>query len=261
MAKSFYLIFLLSIAAPCLHAMEPSLANLRNAAIWTPLHTAISVGNMEAVKGLLTCGADIEAKTSHEKTPLIFSAEYDKNAIAQFLLEKGAVVNAADKDGSTALHIGCKRGYPEIIETLVLKGATLDTLDKNQKSSLHYALAYKEYADATILVALQKALKKKFDAEIADEGFSLHRACQAENADGLEELVLKGARLDELDKSGNSPLHYAAANTNPVIMNTLLAALKKKTNPEAAQPNQDQVPAAVSLSCSSLPAPGTSNPH
>ena len=72
----------------------------------------------------------------------------------------------------------------------------------------------------------------------------------------IEALVLKGARIDELDKSGNSALHYAAANTNPEMLRTLLAAVKKKADQEKNQLKVEAVAAAAPLLSSSMPMVG-----
>ena len=42
----------------------------------TPLHKAAECGNLEMVKILIQMGADIEAKTEYEQTPLHFSATF-----------------------------------------------------------------------------------------------------------------------------------------------------------------------------------------
>ena len=51
-----------------MHAMEdPKLVNLRNGASWSPLHTAVSVGNEGAVNALLDAGARVDARALPSK--------------------------------------------------------------------------------------------------------------------------------------------------------------------------------------------------
>ncbi|CAN5205554.1 hypothetical protein BH09DEP1_BH09DEP1_1700 [soil metagenome] len=245
---------LLSISSYML-AMEQQpkhLVNIRNTASgWTPLHAAVSVGNKETVSLLLELGADIEAEDLvHNRTPLIFSADFNKAAIAQILLDKGAKVMAADRHKATALHVCCKKGHVEVIEPLILKGASENVLDDTGKNALQYALAYKDYTDGTVMISLQRALKKKCDIENVAQGFALHHACQADSVEDIQALLAKGARIDELDKTGNSAVHYAATNTNPEILKAVLGSVNKKSDSETVL--------AVSLPSASL-APSPNN--
>lgn len=237
---------LLSISV-YLTAMEQpkQLLDLRNGASWTPLHVAVSVGNEESVKVLLESGARIDSRTvPSNRTPLMFSAEHGKNAIASLLLKKGTVVDQTDNDHMTALHIACQKGHCNVVETLVLAGASARMVDRSGNTPFAYALAYKDFSDSSVLVAIQQAMKKKHDVESAAQGFALHRAVQNASIDDIEKLVAEGAKLDELDKAGNSVLHYAAAHTNPEVLRALLAAAKKKNEPSTATP--------VALTSSSL---------
>ena len=74
----------------------------------------------------------------------MFSAEYNKNAIAALLLKKGAIVDQTDNDNMTALHIACKKGHVDLIETLVLAGASpAVTLDFGNTGAVYHAFAIK----------------------------------------------------------------------------------------------------------------------
>lgn len=239
MVKSFssYL-FAFSMSTAYILAMEPQkqLLDLRNGASWTPLHVAVSVGNEESVKALLESGARIDSRTiPTNRTPLMFCAEHGKNTIAALLLKKGTVVDQTDNNHMTALHIACQKGHCDVVETLVLASASLGMMDGSGNLPIAYALAYKDFSDPSVLIAFQKALKKKSDIENEAQGFVLHRACQNATIEEIEKLIAGGAKLDELDKTGNSAIHYAAAHTNPEVLKTLLAAIEKKKT-EAALP-------------------------
>lgn len=76
----------------------------------TPLHYATLANNANAVKLLLSHGADANAKDSVEgNTPLIIAAGKGFKEVAEALLARGADVNVADKMGTPltwALHTG-----------------------------------------------------------------------------------------------------------------------------------------------------------
>lgn len=232
-----HLILLVSVSMT-IFAMEQDkqLVNCKNAASWTPLHTAASLGNVEQVKGLIDFGAIVDATDGSHKTPLLLSAEMGKLAVAQTLLARGAHLNAADNKGIMPIHASCINGHCDMVALLMEKGASALSTDSSNKSALEYALGFKNFTDSSVLVSIQAAMKKKHDAESAAQGCALHRAVQNANIDEIEKLVAEGAQLDELDKVGNSAFHYAAAHTNPEVLKTLLAAITKKSQPSTVIP-------------------------
>ena len=248
-------LFVLSISATCIHAMEQQkqLLEQRNGASWTPLHIAVSVGNQAGVEALLESGARIDSRAlPYDRTPLMFSAEHNKVAIASTLLKKGAIVDQTDKGRMTALHIACQKGHCDMLEPLIMAGASVAaTAAFDGMSAAFYAFAYKDHSDPSVIIALQKAVKKRQDTEAAAQGFALHRACQTDSIEEITKLLREGARIDELDKTGNSALHYAAANTNPEIIKAVLASVTKKEG-ETALP--------VSLPSASLAASQNGHP-
>ena len=62
---------------------------------------AAKEGNIEAVKQHLTAGADVNAKTENEWTPLHEAARSGRKEIAELLIDKGADVNAKNRGGQT----------------------------------------------------------------------------------------------------------------------------------------------------------------
>ncbi|WP_291115227.1 ankyrin repeat domain-containing protein [Flavobacterium sp. UBA6135] len=68
----------------------------------TPLCIAISKGELDVVKKMVSYGADVNEKTNG-MTPLMYAARYNQTEIMEFLMEKGADVKAKCKNGFTAL--------------------------------------------------------------------------------------------------------------------------------------------------------------
>lgn len=68
----------------------------------TPLGTAVSKGDIEAVKKFIEYGADVNEK-SNGMSPLMMAARYNKVEIIKILLSNGANLNAKDEKGFTAL--------------------------------------------------------------------------------------------------------------------------------------------------------------
>ncbi len=68
----------------------------------TPLCIAISKGEVDVVKKMVSYGADVNEKTNG-MTPLMYAARYNQTEIISLLLEKGAYPKAKCKNGLTAL--------------------------------------------------------------------------------------------------------------------------------------------------------------
>ncbi|KAJ7544047.1 hypothetical protein O6H91_09G063000 [Diphasiastrum complanatum] len=95
------------------------------------LHHTASTGDVEALKVLLSEGANKDEKDSEGRTSLHFACGYGEVKCAEVLLEAGATVDALDKNHNTALHYAAGYGRKECAELLLKNGAavTLQNLD------------------------------------------------------------------------------------------------------------------------------------
>ena len=79
----------------------------------TPLTHAITRGNLEVVKFLVSQGADVNHVTSSHFTPLFYTINWNSDPdIVKFLIDNGADVNAAHNNGKiTPLHASTNHFY------------------------------------------------------------------------------------------------------------------------------------------------------
>lgn len=92
---------------------------------WTPLHLA-AAGPSDAsdtVEELLRAGADKEAKTSRQSTPLLLAVWNHNKACVASLLKGTANVEAKDRDEDRPLHVDARGGQLEITKALLHHGA------------------------------------------------------------------------------------------------------------------------------------------
>ena len=57
----------------------------------TPLHTVCRLGNIDCVRSLLSCGADVNARNAYRETPLYVACYQGHTYIVEVLLQSGGV--------------------------------------------------------------------------------------------------------------------------------------------------------------------------
>ncbi|KAM0797708.1 ankyrin repeat-containing domain protein, partial [Usnea florida] len=93
---------------------------------WTALLRAATSGQEAIVRLLVEKGADIEAKTSNDATPLICAAEGNYEAVVEILLKSGANTHAEDSFGWKPLHRATvKFGGQTVAQMLLSHGADI----------------------------------------------------------------------------------------------------------------------------------------
>ncbi len=87
-----------------------------------PLFVAVGCGHVRVVRWLLASGADVRARSAHDRTCLHVAAERAAAAdILTTLIEAKADVNAVMDDGRTSLHVAAQHS-PSLIPVLLATG-------------------------------------------------------------------------------------------------------------------------------------------
>jgi ankyrin repeat protein len=204
----------------------------------TPLMYAAAYGSLDAMKLLLSNGADVNAKNAFDGSALLWSA--NDLAKVRLLVAKGADVNARSKQGRTPLIVAASSdGGSEIVKFLLEKGADITARDGAGSTPL---VAATEANDtATVRLLLQKG------ADVNARGFlytlaipgqtPLMNATANGNVDVIRILLAKGADVNATSAAeglrvkngpialGNfTPLLLAATYASPEAVNLLLDA-------------------------------------
>jgi len=107
---------------------------------WTPLIYAAYLGNIDIVKYLVGCGANVnpypDVHHTNERTPLMYAALHCDIDMVKYLVEKGADVNvySPDKDETVlklALQSFRRPAIYDIVKYLAEKGADMNTCSRN----------------------------------------------------------------------------------------------------------------------------------
>jgi len=108
---------------------------------WTPLHSAVSAGNLTIVELLLKLGADANAATYKGLRPLHMDGFPNAVAIARLLVKHGADLNAKHRNlGGGPIHYAAARGDIELVSFLLKQGVKIDADNRSsQREPIHYA--------------------------------------------------------------------------------------------------------------------------
>jgi len=121
----------------------------------TAIHYAAQSKNVLVVQALIQAGADVNAKSEGNVTPLMLSVDmaFGQPDISLALINAGADVNAADENGDTALIIAATESSVEVFQTLLDKGANVNARGQGGMTALHY-VAMNAFSDrARLLLA------------------------------------------------------------------------------------------------------------
>lgn len=118
----------------------------------TALHQACFYGYPEIVTLLIHHGANLEAKTKYDDTPLIEAAKRNQSEITNILLRAGAKANAVECVMQSALHCAAFRGNTHIMSQLINYGAIVDLRTSNGYTPLFYAVQSGSHEAVTLLL-------------------------------------------------------------------------------------------------------------
>lgn len=129
------------------------LVRLEDEESWTPLHSAVSIGNETAVMALIDAGADVNASTSGGQTPMHYAASKGRASILELLLDSGASLEVKDRNGCTPLLRASSCGKIMPMKILIERGCNVASTDKMGDTALHLAIECGHKDAALFLVA------------------------------------------------------------------------------------------------------------
>jgi ankyrin repeat protein len=192
----------------------------------TPLHLAVLNGRLEVVKYLINLGADVNAKTAKDKTPLHMAAsntgpQFPGKQMAEALIAAGAKIDLPAEDGLTALHYAAQNNAVEVADLLIQKGADVNAAAKYGIRPLHKAsLGLNQVAGGQWVGDLLIANKADVNATAyANRVTALWQASGMSNQnDKIVEKLLKAGADPKVKVDGLTPLQNARLNGNTAII-------------------------------------------
>jgi len=92
---------------------------------YTPLHVAVSAGNLPAIQQLVQAGSDLNARNDFGSTPLHVAILTSNPTAVEKLLDLGADMYAAGPDSMSPLEFARHWGEHKIVEILIARGARM----------------------------------------------------------------------------------------------------------------------------------------
>ncbi|BES87718.1 Death-associated protein kinase [Nesidiocoris tenuis] len=172
----------------------------------TGLHLAAASGQIEMVRLLLMCGANVSTPDCQGDTPLIQATRHSHIDVVILLIKSGACVSLQNQEGDTALHVAAAWGDLAIIKVLVENGAMLHIPNHICQHPLHVAISRRHSSVALFLINSGTDI----DIHDSDGNAPIHLAVREGMLSVTQALCSLGCNLDSANDLGLYPLHIAA---------------------------------------------------
>ncbi|MBZ3880416.1 Ankyrin repeat and SOCS box protein 3 [Sciurus carolinensis] len=185
------------------------------------LHLAASQGHWKIAQILLEAGADPNATTLEETTPLFLAVENGQIDVLRLLLRHGANVNGSHSMcGWNSLHQASFQENAEIIKLLLKKGANKECQDDFGITPLFVAAQYGKLESLNILISSGANV----NCQALDKATPLFIAAQEGHTKCVELLLSSGADPDLYCNEDNwqLPIHAAAQMGHAKILDLLI---------------------------------------
>ncbi|MBR6078589.1 MAG: ankyrin repeat domain-containing protein [Treponema sp.] len=194
---------------------------------WTVLHYAAATSDPNLVKYFVDRGADIEARTKFEATPLLVAGSNTPNPeVIDMLLKCGADIDARDNENESLLIEAAKNKNPSIMEYVLTKGFDLEERDVDGWTAIMNAARWNENSD--VLVVLRKAGADS-NVKTTSGGTLLHLAALNESED-MAQYLCAFFSVNDPDEKGVTPFQLASmSNPNPNVLEIMMDAQKEET--------------------------------
>ncbi len=210
----------------------------------TPLHVAAEYGKADIISCLVAHGAQLEHKNKKGYIPLHLAVVNGNYACVKTLLDYGSTANVRAKNKNTPLHCAVARGDKDLVKLLLDYGANPNAPDK-KGSTPFYKAAASNYFDIVRLLetgrnnSMTKSLSSliqhnnkkyyllKHSIYFSEHEYNINRifiAVKEKKHSEISQLLNCQIPINIRDSNGNTPLHYAVANSDFFTICSLLKA-------------------------------------
>jgi ankyrin repeat protein len=151
-------------------AEDASLKDWDSGTGWTPLFTAVFLGQEDIARLLLESGAVVHARNKDMGSPLHGAAMMGHVSVAELLREYGADIDARDGGGSTPLHAATFLGRVEAVQWLIRESADTNLKNNDGQTALdvtHADWQVTEYVIKILGLDLERTEVERNRAKVA----------------------------------------------------------------------------------------------
>lgn len=155
-------------------------------------------------------------------TPLHYAAKYGREEVAKKICLTSNVIDSVNNNGMSAAHFAAMNGHNAVIEILYEYGANMCGLNSASYSPLHYAIEFGFDKIANFLIEKGAIVEDENSYEL------LLQMAGEKRSPCFTELIKSKKPFQMLNNIGWNIIHFAAANGNNHILNSLHESITEK---------------------------------